>query len=176
MSRVQVSVIAFAVALAIGGGAFYLGRSTSGQGSNPAVATAIAASSGERKVLYWHDPMVPGQRFDKPGKSPFMDMPLQPVYADAANAAGVKVSPQVQQNLGIRTATVKRAEVAASFDARGHGAVRRAPDRRRPDARRQATWSVSRFALPWSVSPRARSLAHRLRSGVAGPVERDRWR
>jgi Cu(I)/Ag(I) efflux system membrane fusion protein len=119
MSRVQVSVIAFAVALAIGGGAFYLGRSTSGQSSNPAVATAIAASSGERKVLYWHDPMVPGQRFDKPGKSPFMDMPLQPVYADAANAAGVKVSPQVQQNLGIRTATVKRAEVAASFDALG---------------------------------------------------------
>lgn len=23
-----------------------------------------------KKVLYWHDPMVPGQRFDKPGKSP----------------------------------------------------------------------------------------------------------
>ena len=32
--------------------------------------------AGERKVLYWHDPMVPGQRFDKPGKSPFMDMQL----------------------------------------------------------------------------------------------------
>ncbi|UUZ51884.1 hypothetical protein LP420_38305 [Massilia sp. B-10] len=25
--------------------------------------------------------MVPGQRFDKPGKSPFMDMQLVPVYA-----------------------------------------------------------------------------------------------
>ena len=33
------------------------------------------------RVLYWHDPMVPGQKFDKPGKSPFMDMQLVPVYA-----------------------------------------------------------------------------------------------
>jgi hypothetical protein len=32
--------------------------------------------STERKVLYWYDPMMPGQRFDKPGKSPFMDMQL----------------------------------------------------------------------------------------------------
>jgi len=119
MSRVQASVLAIALALAIGGGAFYLGRSTSGHGSEPAAATAAAASSGERKVLYWQDPMAPGQRFDKPGKSPFMDMPLQPVYADAANDAGVKVSAQVQQNLGIRTATVKRADVSGSFDALG---------------------------------------------------------
>ena len=41
-----------------------------------------------RKVLYWHDPMVPGQKFDKPGKSPFMDMDLVPVYADAAADEG----------------------------------------------------------------------------------------
>ena len=27
-----------------------------------------------RKILYYHDPMVPGNKFDKPGKSPFMDM------------------------------------------------------------------------------------------------------
>ena len=32
----------------------------------------------DRKVLYWHDPMVPGPRFDQPGKSPFMDMQLPP--------------------------------------------------------------------------------------------------
>jgi Cu(I)/Ag(I) efflux system membrane fusion protein len=119
MNRVQVSVVAFVVALAIAGGAFFLGRITSGHGADPASASAAATAAGERKVLYWHDPMVPGQRFDKPGKSPFMDMPLQPVYADAANDSGVKVSSQVQQNLGIRTATVKRADVSASFDALG---------------------------------------------------------
>jgi len=106
-----------AIAVAVAGGAFYLGRSTA-----PSVAHADSpspAASAERKVLYWHDPMVPGQRFDKPGKSPFMDMALQPVYADPASADGVRVSPQVQQSLGLRTATVRRTEVGASFDAVG---------------------------------------------------------
>lgn len=117
MSRVQLSVIAVAATLVIGGGAFYLGRSTSGHAT--AAASAAPASAPERKVLYWQDPMVPGQRFDKPGKSPFMDMQLQPVYADEASDSGVKVSPQVQQNLGIRTAVVKRANVSSSFDAVG---------------------------------------------------------
>ncbi|MEO6422692.1 MAG: heavy metal-binding domain-containing protein, partial [Candidatus Nitrotoga sp.] len=65
------------------------------------------ASNSERKVLYWHDPMVPGQKFDKPGKSPFMDMQLVPVYADDAGDEGkVTISSRVQQNLGIRTAEV----------------------------------------------------------------------
>ena len=35
-----------------------------------------------KKILYYHDPMVPGNKFDKPAKSPFMDMMLVPVYAD----------------------------------------------------------------------------------------------
>lgn len=115
MSRAQISSMALAAALAIGGVSFYLGRSTSGHSAGP----AVAASSSERKVLYWHDPMVPGQRFDKPGKSPFMDMQLEPVYADEANDSGVKISSQVQQNLGIRTAAVKRVDVSSSFDAVG---------------------------------------------------------
>ena len=77
MSRIQLSAIAVAGALAIGGGAFYLGLITSGHGT--VAASAAPTSAPERKVLYWQDPMVPGQRFDKPGKSPFMDMQLQPV-------------------------------------------------------------------------------------------------
>src|SRR4029078_191269 len=77
------------------------------------------AASGERKVLYWHDPMVPGQRFDKPGKSPFMDMQLVPVYADEAGGSGVKGSTTVQQNLGMRMTTVRRVDVSSSFDAIG---------------------------------------------------------
>ena len=120
MSRLQLSVVAVVAGLVVGGTAFYLGRTTAGShGQGQAAAPAAAASGEERRVLYWHDPMVPGQRFDKPGKSPFMDMPLQPVYADEANESGVKVSSQVQQNLGIRTATVNRADVTASFDAVG---------------------------------------------------------
>ena len=86
----------------------------------PTPAPASAAASSARRVLYWHDPMVPGQHFDKPGKSPYMDMQLVPVYADdEAATGGVKVSPSMQQNLGLRTAVVRRAAVAASFDAVG---------------------------------------------------------
>jgi Cu(I)/Ag(I) efflux system membrane fusion protein len=64
-----------------------------------------ASAKAERKVLYWHDPMVPGPRFDKPGKSPFMDMDLVPVYADEqAVDASVTISPRALQNLGVRYA------------------------------------------------------------------------
>lgn len=118
MSRFHVSLYALASAVVIGGGAFYLGRSSVGH-ATVASAAAPASVPVERKVLYWQDPMVPGQRFDKAGKSPFMDMQLQPVYADEASDTGVKVSPQVQQNLGIRTAVVKKMEVSSSFDAVG---------------------------------------------------------
>src|SRR5712692_9022282 len=37
----------------------------------------------ERTVLYWTDPMIPGYKSDKPGKSP-MGMELVPVYEDSA--------------------------------------------------------------------------------------------
>jgi membrane fusion protein, copper/silver efflux system len=35
----------------------------------------------ERKILYWSDPMIPGDRSDRPGKSP-MGMERTPVYDD----------------------------------------------------------------------------------------------
>jgi Cu(I)/Ag(I) efflux system membrane fusion protein len=102
-------------------GSFYAGRQTGTATEAQMAATPGVAAPGaaERKVLYWHDPMVPGQRFDKPGKSPFMDMQLVPVYADEASDSGVKISPTVQQNLGIRTVVVRRTDVSSSFDAVG---------------------------------------------------------
>lgn len=108
-----------AAAILLAAGGFFAGRSTQPAAPSTGMGPAAAASAGERTPLYWHDPMVPGPRFDKPGKSPFMDMQLVPVYADAAGDAGVKISPGVQQNLGIRTAMVKRTEVASSFEAVG---------------------------------------------------------
>ena len=76
--------------------------------------------AGDKKILYWHDPMAPGQKFDKPGKSPYMDMQLVPVYADGNGDEGsVTISPRVQQNLGVRTAEVTTGTLAAAVEAVG---------------------------------------------------------
>lgn len=90
--------------------------------SNDTAAMQADGASDDRKVLYWHDPMVPGPKFDKPGKSPFMDMQLVPVYAEDAQAAddgAVKVSPQVVQKLGVRTAAVTRSTEPRQLTAWG---------------------------------------------------------
>ncbi|OEZ28138.1 efflux RND transporter periplasmic adaptor subunit [Variovorax boronicumulans] len=120
MNRTRTIGASLLAALLLAAGAFYLGRTT----APPTEASATTPPTADsRKVLYWHDPMVPGPRFDKPGKSPFMDMQLVPMYADSTtgtgSAGGVQVSPMVQQNLGIRYAGVRRAQTSASFDAVG---------------------------------------------------------
>ena len=74
-----------------------------------------------KQVLYYHDPMVPGNKFDKPAKSPFMDMMLVPVYADGDSGDGSKVtvSPRIQQNLGVRTAMVTEGVLSPQVSAVG---------------------------------------------------------
>ncbi len=74
-----------------------------------------------REILYYHDPMVPGKKFDAPGESPFMDMMLVPAYAGAggADASTVTVSPRVRQNLGVRTGKVTEAVLANDIVAVG---------------------------------------------------------
>ena len=72
-------------------------------------------------MLYWYDPMYPQQRFDKPGKSPFMDMMLVPKYADAGgDESGVSISPRVVQNLGVRTAEARAGSLAPKLAAVGN--------------------------------------------------------
>lgn len=94
------------------------------------VATQGTAATAEkstatpaRRVLYWHDPMVPGQKFDKPGRSPFMNMDLVPVYADEAagnqDDGKVTISARATQNLGIRIAEVKEVRMALGFSVTG---------------------------------------------------------
>jgi membrane fusion protein, copper/silver efflux system len=81
---------------------------------------ASAAQDSGRKVLYWYDPMVPQQHFDKPGKSPFMDMDLVPKYADEESRSGsVSIDPRVTQNLGIRTADAALGRVERRVEAVG---------------------------------------------------------
>ena len=74
-----------------------------------------------RKILYYHDPMVPGKKFESPGKSPFMDMMLVPAYAgsEGADSGTVSVSSRIQQNLGLRTGEVVSGQLAPEVSAVG---------------------------------------------------------
>ncbi len=73
-----------------------------------------------KKILYYHDPMVPGNKFDRPAKSPFMDMMLVPVYAESdVDGSKVTVSPRIQQNLGVRTAPVVAGTLSPQIAAVG---------------------------------------------------------
>ncbi len=107
--------------------AYSLGTRAGAQTAAPAPESSAAAQGDKidpktgRRVRYWHDPMVPGQKFDKPGKSPFMDMQLVPVYADEAGDEGtVAISPRVVQSLGIRTAEVVKGVLAQKVQAVGN--------------------------------------------------------
>jgi membrane fusion protein, copper/silver efflux system len=114
--------LAFAI---VGGGALaaaaYAGYWYAQRGmtqGEPAVASAGVTQ--DSKVLYWYDPMYPQQKFDKPGKSPFMDMQLVPKYAgDEADPGTVSISPRVVQNLGVRVAEAKSAAIEQRFEAVG---------------------------------------------------------
>ncbi|MEE6802286.1 efflux RND transporter periplasmic adaptor subunit, partial [Escherichia coli O8:H10] len=103
-------VILFVLITMLAAGAGYFA------GQRPQAPAAEAPPA--RKVLYWYDPMVPDQRFDKPGKSPFMDMDLMPRYADdVPEEAGVAVSGRQQQNLGMTTAQAQMRALTPAFSA-----------------------------------------------------------
>ncbi|WP_285355288.1 efflux RND transporter periplasmic adaptor subunit [Pseudomonas sp. lyk4-R2A-10] len=106
------------LALAVGvGGGYGLAY----QRMNGVAASAPApAPSTEPKALYWYDPMYPQQKFDKPGKSPFMDMQLVPRYASGEEgSATVSIDPGLSQNLGLRVAPVSRGAFTSSLDVSG---------------------------------------------------------
>jgi Cu(I)/Ag(I) efflux system membrane fusion protein len=120
MSRVLYAALALPLAgLAAAGGYWYaMSRMHSAE---PAAAPQPAAQGADRKVLYWYDPMFPQQKFDRPGKSPFMDMQLVPKYADEGGGEGtVAISPRVVQNLGVRTAEARPGALAPRLAAAGN--------------------------------------------------------
>ncbi|MBI4667051.1 MAG: efflux RND transporter periplasmic adaptor subunit [Nitrospinae bacterium] len=114
-------IVTLALALVIGVG--YFGRHAitgifiSGHGKTPAQQ---AAQPKERKILYWHDPMLPDFRSDKPGKSP-MGMDLVPKYADeeSSTEGAVKVSPVFTQTIGVKTAKAIRMDISRDIRATG---------------------------------------------------------
>lgn len=115
MNRTTMIAAAGAVAVAGMFGAYRLGQ------QSPQAHTAAPAAKEERKVLYWQDPMVPGTRFDKPGKSPYMDMDLVPVYADEQpQDGGVRIAPGVRQNLGVRLVQVREGALRSGLRVVGN--------------------------------------------------------
>ena len=87
--------------------ALALSRRDAGKSSPASGASKTSASP--RKVLYWVDPMKPGYKSDKPGKSPFMDMDLVPIYDESAPGApsvveghsAIQLTQQRQQAIGV---------------------------------------------------------------------------
>jgi Cu(I)/Ag(I) efflux system membrane fusion protein len=136
MKRLHLLVIAVLLALFTGLGWFFWQNNSKtsmskGMSSNMQVGdiNGVVQDGSGKKVKYWYDPMVPGQKFDKPGKSPFMDMQLEPKYAEAGGSEEdrVTISSQTAQNLGIRLEKVETKSFGESLSAVG----RIAPDERR---------------------------------------------
>ena len=100
--KIVVVIVAAALAVAVAAGYLWGRRTTPmvpGQGS----------ASVPRKILYWYDPMAPGQHFDHPGPSPQMpSMQLVPKYAGSASSGETaRISPRIEQNLGMRTSVIR---------------------------------------------------------------------
>jgi Cu(I)/Ag(I) efflux system membrane fusion protein len=89
-------------------------------------AAAGQDGCGTGAPSYWYDPMHAGKHFDKPGKSPFMDMQLVAKCAEreATDAGGalpdsIAIDSRVVQNLGIRLAKVEQSNFARVVDTVG---------------------------------------------------------
>lgn len=145
MKRLHLIIVLILLALFAGLGWFFgqksaqspMSKNMSATDSAMAQSGAMSKSSNGvvqdgsgKTVKYWYDPMVPNQKFDKPGKSPFMDMQLEPKYANEGSngeEGGVAISSQTAQNLGIRLEKVSTKIFGESFSAVG----RIEPDERR---------------------------------------------
>lgn len=105
-----------------------------GKPSPGAPAGKTSARPPQRKILYWTDPMTPGYKSDKPGKSPFMDMELVPVYEDGAAAEGgdakevkgyssIQLGSDRQQLIGVQIGKVEKRQLSKTIRAVGKIAV-----------------------------------------------------
>ncbi len=119
--RIAIALLILILGIAIG-----LKLDRFGQSDNPShpgsAGPAGPKAAGERKILYWWDPMIPDFRSDKPGLSP-MNMEMVPVYEDEASGTGdpgITIAPEVVNNLGVRTARVSRGMLARRIDTVGY--------------------------------------------------------
>ena len=83
-----------------------------------------APPAAEKKPLYWVAPMDPNYRRDKPGQSP-MGMDLIPFYEEDSSGSdagpgAVKISPDVVNNLGVRTAPAQLGSLRSEIQTVGY--------------------------------------------------------
>ena len=94
----------------------------------------------EPKIKYWVAPMDANYRRDKPGQSP-MGMDLVPVYEEdnGNNEEGtVTISPAVENNLGVRTAMVKKGTFDLNINSLGS-----------VQANQDALWQINSRVSGW---------------------------
>ncbi|MEO8417689.1 MAG: efflux RND transporter periplasmic adaptor subunit [Methylophilaceae bacterium] len=131
MKRIHVFLIVILLLTGLAAGWYFWQQSRhAAMSSPPASGNGVVQDNSGKTVRYWYDPMVPTQKFDRPGKSPFMDMQLQPKYAGDDMAEGdstVAISAQAMQNLGIRLAKAEMIRLGDALAAVG----RIEPDERR---------------------------------------------
>jgi RND family efflux transporter MFP subunit len=121
MKILKAVAVLLLITLAFGGG--YVLRATKSTGN----------ASKARTILYYVDPMHPAYKSDKPGVAPDCGMTLEAVYADdaAAGTSGhaesapsippgaIKISPERQQLVGVKFATVELSGQARSIRSVG---------------------------------------------------------
>ncbi|MGD8112202.1 efflux RND transporter periplasmic adaptor subunit [Vibrio sp. TRT 17S01] len=119
MKTMQVATIALLI-----GGAIGFGANTFINGHDMTTMANADSSCASNEPLYWVAPMDPNYKRDKPGKSP-MGMDLIPVYAE--DLAGendkpgtVKIDPAVENNLGVKTASVTSAQLSPRIETVGY--------------------------------------------------------
>lgn len=77
-----------------------------------------AGAAGERKILYYRHPHKPTVTSDKPMKDE-MGMDYVPIYDDGGGVA-VKISPAVENNMGVRSAVVERGKLWRRIETVGY--------------------------------------------------------
>ncbi|USV56467.1 efflux RND transporter periplasmic adaptor subunit [Aeromonas encheleia] len=104
------SLLMSALLLALGaGGGYWAASQTAGSGSEA------------KAPLYWVNPMDPRDRRDAPAKDN-MGMDFIPVYEEqkSGSPGTVTISPEIQQNLGVRLAKVERLPLHQQIETVGY--------------------------------------------------------
>ena len=90
--------------------------------------SSSSTAGSPRRVLYYHDPMHPSYKSDRPGTAPDCGMDLEPVYdgetpAQSGTPGTVRISAEKQQLIGIRTVEVQHGSGGHTFRTLGRVTV-----------------------------------------------------